>query len=147
MTAAASLPPAQPATVLVAPRLSTTRRSSPLPTWFLVVVAVSFLVLTLSLLLSSPSSNHPCPYADVLGLEAKGNSAAAVRSMPAGHMAVDGLSEDDCPHLAIERQAAKSKQEREERSRRKELGVMTEEDGRVERQERQEEDAMRRFEE
>ena len=137
----------QPATQLTPPRPSSiSRRSSPLPTWFLLLIAVSFLAITLSLLLSSPSSSHPCPYADVLGLESREQHATAVRSIPAGHITVDGLSEDDCPHLAIERMAAKRRQEVEERSRRKELGVMTEEDRRVERQEREEEDEMKRFE-
>lgn len=62
-------------------------------------------------------------------------------------MSVSGLSEDDCPHLAIERLAANRRMEVEERKRRKELGVMTEEDGRVEQREREEEEEMRRLEE
>jgi len=142
---------AQPSTLLTTPRLPTTRRTSPLPTWFFLLVAVSFLAITLSLLLTSPSSTHPCPYADVLGLESSDQQhPAAVRSMhamPPGHSAVEGLSEDDCPHLAIERLAAKRRLEVEERRRRKELGVQTEEDGRVERREREEEDEIKRFEE
>ena len=67
--------------------------------------------------------------------------------MPSGHMAVDGLSEDDCPHLAIEKLAANRRQETEERRMRAELGVATEEDKGVERREREEEDEMRRWEE
>ena len=159
MTAVAPLPSTQHhSALLTSPRLSTARRSSALPPWFFVLVAVSFLCLTVSLLLgSSPSSSssHPCPYADVLGLDTSSHDkqqqqqhgAAAVRSMPAGHSPVDGLSEDDCPHLAIERQAAQRRQEVQARRHRKELGVMTEEDRQVEGRERAEEDEMRRYEE
>ena len=140
-----SLPPLRSA------RASNTRHFPILPPWLLLVIAVSFLALTLSLLLATPSSSHPCPYADVLGLDTPHSShqhpIAAVRAIPAGHQPVSGMNEDDCPHLAIERLTARRRQESEERRKRAELGMKTEEDERLERREREEEDLMRQLEE
>ena len=115
-----------PVPVTVAHR---SRSSSSPPPWLFAVISVSFLVLALSLLLSSPTTNHPCPYADVLGLE-KTTSALEAReadvrgeyAMPAGHVSVEGRGEEDCPHLMIQRIARERQQRREDRRRRQEAG-------------------------
>ena len=102
-----------------------TATSSPpfrLPSWLLLVISFGFLALTLSLLLAPTPTNHPCPYADVLGLTPVPSAVDPSVSMPAGHPAVDGQSEDDCPHLTIQRIARERQAQREEQQRRRAMG-------------------------
>ena len=113
-------------------RTSSPRSSSPLsrlPSWFLPLLSLAFLSLTLALLLAPTPTTHPCPYADVLGLTPSPPSSTLspatvdpASALPPGHPPSAGLSEDDCPHLTIQRLARERLQQREERESRRALG-------------------------
>ena len=101
---------------------------SRLPSWFLLLLSLAFLSLTLLLLLAPTPTTHPCPYADVLGLTPNPSSTPSpatidpTLTLPPGHPPPTGLSEDDCPHLTIQRLAREAQQRREERERRRAVG-------------------------